>query len=1289
MEFQQTGKSASSGMYGSSSYPPIFDDEPPPMDDFEDDDDYDNDGFLDFQSTNAQSSFWGSSGPDQGLKNTTSEDNNENSFANFGTFDSQNCNDKLKDETRIGQNQFAPSSNGFSNPDEDFGDFAAFDDDKLELEKTSNENSERMCNHGDEGISDSNTKQFANKNINKLENNVNINSCENENEISTFHSAEIHQSIDNKQFSVDDDFGEFGMVTMAVGSDIDDCMMNREDVTPPDDLVNSSCNSNDNNGWNNGIRGNNLNDKSACTSQFGEPDFESFSATYPSVVTKEEQHDPNKPGNPDENSNRSFNASDFKVDDFMRLSAVDKSSKSIDVESEMADGEIPVTGSQHDGQGCSNGSLGREEGSQSTSAFSISNDSKAAMPFVQKSDLNYGTEKGNYDPEILNDKLSTHRSINEVGNQLENINHIQPEITKKENFYLPKSHSIQTDDNQHIGIIENDAEKTKTESEVLFNEVDNEFGNFEDFTGFSNGQVQFQQKNDDGENIGFNDSFAAFKGDTSNDFPNDISNLSRESKSNNAAKSNHDLPSSRITKISSTNSDEVIIKPQPMQTTLSDDADDEFADFSGFQSTQEQNSQDFIFPKTDSSLNKVKSNDKVTNTENAGNKNETDGNDFGAFEDFGNAKDNASFFPAEANVGDNEYDGGSGLNSPQNDITTTKLSTENTDSDFDDFASFSNRDSSRADGDWASFGAAQPTSQSSTAFDAKKVDNIDSFQLATKSQASPNLQSKDAITKLSARMHPLLSPCFPRTTTATIMPPTASDSGASFIESFLSQDKHNGLPCTWSKLNDSEEGGEVWNLSFSSSTNFKWLLTTMGVSYEHIVKKWKHSSHDTPATLSPASSVASFDVDSPAEPIAILVPEPAGKFNSLLKPTLLAQSQQKEIDIQRVPSASSLRKGDSGSETASETASLDLDFFSSSAPPSFASSQSNKDLAALTDVDFFSSATANAVSSFDVMSKRVTESQSPSQQQPEQPAAHLPFNLDILSKAPTKNEMSDVAKGYVILLIVLAALLLILLSAAILLRMLRRNDQPRYDETTAYSKLPLDETDMIKAKKNTHMSRFRERNKSNKSSLSWNDETSSANPGVLHNVTFVKEDNAEICASDFDSASERGSQLALKRGSDFNTSLNRKDPAMVSQHTKTLRIQISVIYNEEKKYIAGKITKLENVPRKDGGPNQIKVHLAYLPAKRYILRTRYLNLDASASLIVDEYFKLKFKDIPDLDKTALRYRLYGRRSNFGIPAKETCLGEAFVYLTDFAQAKGGVTLWRDILPKGSTGTSCD
>ena len=39
----------------------------------------------------------------------------------------------------------------------------------------------------------------------------------------------------------------------------------------------------------------------------------------------------------------------------------------------------------------------------------------------------------------------------------------------------------------------------------------------------------------------------------------------------------------------------------------------------------------------------------------------------------------------------------------------------------------------------------------------------------------------------------------------------------------------------WNKLTDDAQVDDVWNLSYMSSTSFKWLLLTMNVTFEHII----------------------------------------------------------------------------------------------------------------------------------------------------------------------------------------------------------------------------------------------------------------------------------------------------------------------------------------------------------------------------------------------------------------------------------------------------------------------
>ena len=128
-------------------------------------------------------------------------------------------------------------------------------------------------------------------------------------------------------------------------------------------------------------------------------------------------------------------------------------------------------------------------------------------------------------------------------------------------------------------------------------------------------------------------------------------------------------------------------------------------------------------------------------------------------------------------------------------------------------------------------------------------------------------------------------------------------------------------------------------------------------------------------------------------------------------------------------------------------------------------------------------------------------------------------------------------------------------------------------------------------------------------------------------------------------------------------------------------IHLSLVLNTEKKYLAGKVTKIAGIPLPERGErNQVKVHVSLLPTRRYILKTKYHDISGSSKF--DEYFKTRFTTIPNKASGALRFRLYRRRIKYGISGKERCLGECFVGLDDVAKTHGGLTLVKEIVPKG-------
>eukprot|EP00112_Aurelia_sp_Birch-Aquarium-sp1_P017616 Seg41.4 transcript_id=Seg41.4/GoldUCD/mRNA.D3Y31 product="hypothetical protein" protein_id=Seg41.4/GoldUCD/D3Y31 len=384
-------------------------------------------------------------------------------------------------------------------------------------------------------------------------------------------------------------------------------------------------------------------------------------------------------------------------------------------------------------------------------------------------------------------------------------------------------------------------------------------------------------------------------------------------------------------------------------------------------------------------------------------------------DDFGNFGSFASpeSFPATFSKPNDEHTN-FGSKSDDSDWAQFSISTEGPenskkeviDEDFDDFAAFpgDEKKSDLEEDDWASFSSQSPTKDNKPVI--TKMDNFGSFRKPSVMKEKQPMPSKG----LSSKVGLLVSTCFPESTQQPLQAQPAHNSN---LESYIDDDKNQGSLCVWCKLTDDAQVDDVWNLSYMSSTSFKWLLLTMNVTFEHIIKKWKHPSRDTLSSLSPTSSVASFDVETASDSLGILIPEPANRLNSLLKPTLLAQSQQKELNLQRVPSMSSLKKGDSGSDTTSETASLDLEFFSGavSMQPSL-QKQLTKDSSTslngmdLLDIDLASEPTASAGDGPPI--KRGPAAMQLGSQT-EGKSQSLPFNLNALNKAASKSEISTQA----------------------------------------------------------------------------------------------------------------------------------------------------------------------------------------------------------------------------------------------------------------------------------------
>jgi len=247
---------------------------------------------------------------------------------------------------------------------------------------------------------------------------------------------------------------------------------------------------------------------------------------------------------------------------------------------------------------------------------------------------------------------------------------------------------------------------------------------------------------------------------------------------------------------------------------------------------------------------------------------------------------------------------------------------------------------------------------------------------------------------------------------------------------------------------------------------------------------------------------------------------------------------------------------------------------------------------------------------------------------------------------------------YAIFAIVLGGILVIAVIATIIVYLLREKNRNFYRQLQADE--DEDESDQ-QFKPKTEVDRFRS---------SFAEENGKET--MTSNETFVVSNTSDV-------------ELNLDRQSlSSYGDLGQRLPSLASNTLdsgKLQKIHLSLVLNSEKKYVAGKITKIEGMLLpEDGGPNQLKVNISLLPERKYILKTKYHNIRGSCKM--DEYFKMKFKKMPEIASSAIRCRVYCRRSRHGMSGREACLGECFVDFNEIAKHRGGLTLTREIVPKG-------
>lgn len=126
-------------------------------------------------------------------------------------------------------------------------------------------------------------------------------------------------------------------------------------------------------------------------------------------------------------------------------------------------------------------------------------------------------------------------------------------------------------------------------------------------------------------------------------------------------------------------------------------------------------------------------------------------------------------------------------------------------------------------------------------------------------------------------------------------------------------------------------------------------------------------------------------------------------------------------------------------------------------------------------------------------------------------------------------------------------------------------------------------------------------------------------------------------------------------------------------------VQASIIYEKEKKYVAGKVIQVTGLSFEEKySPLHIRVHVVVFPVKKYAIKTNWYEIRKDGKIKMDEYFKFVFKQIPSDKRGRIRIRAYVQSTALGMLGKPECIGESYVNLIEILTAGGGKTIWRPL-----------
>ncbi len=139
---------------------------------------------------------------------------------------------------------------------------------------------------------------------------------------------------------------------------------------------------------------------------------------------------------------------------------------------------------------------------------------------------------------------------------------------------------------------------------------------------------------------------------------------------------------------------------------------------------------------------------------------------------------------------------------------------------------------------------------------------------------------------------------------------------------------------------------------------------------------------------------------------------------------------------------------------------------------------------------------------------------------------------------------------------------------------------------------------------------------------------------------------------------------------------------LIADATMGLMLQ----YMSEKRHLIGQIEYLQDLKiTSKQKMNRVRFHVTLLPAKKVKFTTDFRPFQSGSTSL---YFELRGLKPEELQTSQIRFRLFGYRTNFGMPVRsQKCLGEIFVGLDKFkTDLEAGIKIRTKyaILPKGNT-----